>query len=113
MSSRWQPNLELSLLEAGLDASVLGCFEASQEYCDQAALLIARGYLEGHTSWLAANAAINHLHPVMLECPAVPVFAWGISEAFDAGEYHPESPTLSDDEVTKPMLLAQVGGWRA
>jgi hypothetical protein len=98
------------LREAGLDASVLGHFEASQEYCDQAALLIARGYLEDHTSWLAADAAINHLYPVMLECPAVPEFAWGIYEAFDAGEHHPDSPTLSDDEVTKPMLLAHIGG---
>lgn len=113
MSSRWQPNLELSLREAGLDASVLGRFEASQEYCDQAALMIARGYLEGHTSWLAADAAINHLYPVMLECPVVPKFAWGIYEAFDAGEYHPDFPTLSDDEVTRSMLLVQAGSWRA
>jgi hypothetical protein len=101
------------LREAGIDASFLGRFEATQEYCDQAALLIARRYLEGHTSWLAADAAINHLYPVMLECPAIPEFAWGVYEAFDAGEYHPDSPTLSDDEVTKPILLAQVGSWRA
>ncbi len=113
MSSHWQPNVETSLSEAGLDASVLEPFETSQEYCDHVALLIARGYLEGQISWLAADAAINHLYPVMLECPVVPECAWGIYDAFDAGEYHPDSPTLSDDEVTKPILLAQVGGWRA
>lgn len=113
MSSRWQLNLETSLREAGLYASVLEPFAASQQYCDQVALLIARGYLDGQVSWLAADAAINQLHPVMLDCPSVPKCAWGIYEAFDAGEYHPDTPTLSDDEVTRPILLAQVGGWRA
>ena len=113
MSYCWQPNLERSLQEAGLDSSALEPFAATQEYCDQVALLIARGYLEGQTPWLVADAAINHLYPVMLECPEIPNCAWGIYKAFDAGEYHPDSPTLSDDEVTKSILLAQVGGWRA
>jgi hypothetical protein len=101
------------LRDAGLDAGVAEHIEATQEYCDQVALLIAHGYLEGQVSWLAADVAINHLYPVMLECPAIPECAWGIYEAFDAGEYHPDSPELADDHVTRTILLAQIGGQRA
>lgn len=87
--------------------------EPTQEYCDQVALLIAHRYLAGQVSWPTADAAINYLYPVMLECPVIPECAWDIYEAFDAGEYHPGSPELSDDHVTRTILLAHIDGQRS
>ena len=109
MVSRWQKNLEDALRDAGLDATIERLIEPTQRYCDQVAQLIASSYLEGKTSWLAADAAINHLYPVMLACPSLPEFAWAIYEAFDAAEYHPDSPNLSEDEVTRSILLTGMG----
>ena len=111
MSSRWQTHLEGALQEAGLDTMDLAPFASTQKYCDDVALLIARSYLDGRTSWLAADYAINRLFPIMLDCPTLPDCAWGIYEAFDAGEDHPDSPELSDDEVTRSLLTAQAEGW--
>ena len=109
MASRWQPNLEKALREAGIDVSIAQSVEPAQKYCDQVAQLIARAYLERKASWLAADAAINHLYPIMLECPSTPEYAWGIYEAFDAAENHPGSPGLSEDDVTRPILLMHMG----
>jgi hypothetical protein len=110
MVSRWQKNLEEALRDAGLDTQLARLIERTHTYCDQVAQLIVSAYLEGKISWLVADAAINHLYPVMLECPSLPEFAWSIYEAFDAAEYHPDSPHLSEDEVTRSILLAGMGG---
>ena len=110
MVSRWQPHLEEALHLAGLDGSIALRVEATEQFCDRVAVLITRGYLAGKTSWTAADAAINHLYPIMLECPEIPAYAWDVYEAFDAAEYHPDQPDLSQDEITKPLLLALSGG---
>jgi hypothetical protein len=110
MISRWQPDLEKALRDAGLDTGIAQSVEPTQKYCDRVAQLIACAYLERKTSWLAADGAINHLYPIMLECPTMPEYAWAIYEAFDAAEYHPDSPGLSEDDVTRPILLAHIGG---
>jgi uncharacterized protein YggL (DUF469 family) len=33
-----------------------------------------------------------------------PDFAFGVFLAFDAGEYHPKTPNLTPDEVTRPLI---------
>ncbi len=113
MTSRWHPNLERSLREAGLDPSVALNAEPTNVFCNRDAQMVTDAYLKGFVSWLAADAVVNHLYPFILECAAVPEYAWGVYEAFDAGEYHPDTPQLTDDAVTKSALLAQAGGQHA
>jgi hypothetical protein len=110
MVSRWQPNLEKALRDAGLDMGISQNAEPTEQYCNQVAHLIARAYMEHKTSWLAADAAINHLYSLILECPSLPEYALAIYEAFDAGEYHPDSPNLSEDDVTRAILLTPLSG---
>lgn len=105
MSSSWQANLEQSLRAAGIGSSNLDRAELDAAFCNRIAELVARAYLQGETSWLAADAVINHLYPLMLECPSTPEYAWTVYEAFDAGEYHPDTPELADEAVTKAALL--------
>jgi hypothetical protein len=107
--SQKQTNLKEALRAAGLDTAVALRVEATQQYCDRVALLIARGYMEGRVSWSTADSAINHLWFVMLACPSVPARAEAIYDAFESGEYHPASPELSEDDVTRSMLLIALG----
>ena|SRR5690348_13674520 len=114
MSSRWQPSLEQALRNAGLDPTIAVQAEPTMEaFCNRVAQVVSAAYLQGQVSWVAADAVINHLYPFMLECPAVPSYAWGVYEAFDAAEYHPDTPELSEDAVTRSALVAQVGSQHA
>ncbi|HEX5352651.1 MAG TPA: hypothetical protein VFW60_01075 [Rhodanobacteraceae bacterium] len=113
MSSRWHFNLAQALLEAGLDPALASHAEPTESFCNDIAQLVSRAYLQGQVSWGAADAVVNHLHFFILGCPILPKYAWGVYEAFDAGEYHPDSPELSDEAVTKAALIAQGAGEHA
>lgn len=113
MTYSWQPNLARELLQAGLDP---GCFEhveSVETLCRTVAELVVHGYLSGKLSWADADSVINYLFPAMLECQRIPDYPWSVYEAFDAGEYHPVTPELSEDEVTRPLLLNIVERYHA
>ena len=110
MTSLWEANLATALRAAGLTDVATREVEATKEYCNHVAGAIAISFLGGQISGLAADAAINHLYPLMLECSESPKEAWRVYLAFDAGEHHPDQPAAADDDVTRQILLGQKGG---
>jgi hypothetical protein len=74
-------------------------------FLDQFARHIVTGYLDGRFTWLSCDTAMNILMGLMstvyLEFPD---FAYGVFLAFDAAEYHPETPALTPDQVTRPLI---------
>ena len=73
------------------------------------ARLVAASYHQGSLGWSAADAAMNHFHGVATGHAYhtgewLSDFADSVYLAFDAGEYHPLTPHLSADEVTRPLV---------
>lgn len=104
MKAARRDNLLQSLTRAGLDASLADPSLPSQQVCNAVAQQVAQCFLSRKLDWLSADAVINHLHFVMLECPEVPSYAWAVYEAFDAGEYHPDDPASTDEQITRSLL---------
>ncbi len=104
-------NLLQSLASAGLDPSLAAQPLLPEQVCNPVAQQVAQKFLSGELDWLSADAVINHLHFVMLECAEVPTCAWAVYEAFDAGEYHPDDPESTDEQVTRSLLEEISHGW--
>ena len=97
-------NLSKAMLDAGLDPTLAANLYPADSVCDAIAQSVVRKYLAGELTWLNADAAMNHLYPLMLECPVLPKYSWKVYEAFDAAEYHPSEPHLSEDAITRALL---------
>jgi len=97
-------NLLQSLASAGLDASLAAQSLPPEQVCHAVATQVTRKFLSGQLDWLAADSVMNHLYFVMLECPEIPKYAWSVYEAFDAGEYHPDEPGSSEEQITRSLL---------
>jgi hypothetical protein len=76
------------------------------DFMDKFARYVAEGYVTGRFSWLSCDAAMNCLHVFMVTRSGKQTlgFPWETFLAFDAGEYHPKTPTLTPDEVTRPFI---------
>ncbi len=78
-------------------------------FSEQFARLVATNYHEGRFDWSDADTAMNNLHGVAAGHAYhtgewLSDFADAVYLAFDAGEYHPATPHLSADEVTRPLV---------
>ena len=104
MTDSWRTYLSESLREAGLDASILHHEKSAEDSANDVAALIVRNFREGSISWETADILANQLCGPMFECQELPSYAWDVYLAFDAGEYHPDTPELTDDEVTVSVL---------
>jgi len=104
MKVHGRDNLLQSLASAGLDASLVADSLSPEQVCDTIAQQVAQKFLSGELDWLSADSVINHLYFVMLECPEVPKYAWSVYEAFDAGEYHPDDPASTEEQITRSLL---------
>jgi len=58
-----------------------------------------------------ADDAINILMSVINGGPEpfLPDYAFSVFLAFDAGEYHPDTPHLTSDEVTRRLIEKLIG----
>jgi hypothetical protein len=75
------------------------------DFLDRFARHVVSGYLDGRFSWLQCDTAMNVLTGLMSSLyQEFPDLAFGVFLAFDAGEYHPNAPTLTPDEVTRPLI---------
>ena len=73
---------------------------------------IVQGYVSGRFNWLSCDTAVNSLSAVMAWYGLMPEFPWGVFLAFDAGECHPDTPTLTPDQVTRPMIDKFISKYR-
>jgi hypothetical protein len=67
---------------------------------------IVEGYISRRFSWEDCDTAVNRLNPFVLthSKERIPDYSWEVFLAFDAGEYHPNTPDLTPDEVTRPII---------
>jgi hypothetical protein len=79
---------------------------APTDFMDRFARYIVEGYIAGRFTWLACDTAMNCLSGFMMQArlPRLPDYPWEAFLAFDAGEYHPKTPDLTPDEVTRPFI---------
>lgn len=73
-------------------------------FLERFARFIVEGYVAGRFTWLSCDTAMNGLSGLMSHYVLMPDYPWGVFLAFDAGEYHPKTPTLTPDEVTRPLI---------
>ena len=87
----------------------------TREFLERFARYIVDGYVAGRFNWDSCDSAMNNLSALMAEYLLMPDYAWKVFLAFDAGEYHPNTPNLSPDEVTRPLIdkiIAQYHNWK-
>lgn len=85
------------------------------EFSDQFARHVATGYHQGQIAWLNADSVMNRLDGLAAgyACNGrgwLSDFAHSVYLAFDAGEYHPLTPHLGADEVTRPLIADLLAG---
>jgi hypothetical protein len=83
------------------------------EFLERFARYIVEGYVAGRFTWLSCDTAMNGLSGLMSQYVLMPDYPWGVFLAFDAGEYHPKTPNLTPDEVTRPLIDELVAKYRA
>lgn len=80
---------------------------AATDFMERFARYIVEGYLAGRYTWITCDTAMNCLSGMMFQegiLSPIPEYPWRAFLAFDAGEYHPETPDLIPDEVTRPLI---------
>jgi hypothetical protein len=87
-------------------ADVEACCQQEQispkAFCDEFARRVAIGYSNQSFSFADATSAMNGLWFGFRF--QVPKFAESVFRCFDAGECHPQTPHLSSDEVSRPLV---------
>jgi len=87
-------------------ADVAACCQQEQispeVFCDEFARRVAVGYTSQRFSFADAATAMNGLWFGLNF--QVPKFAESVFGCFDAGEYHPKTPHLSEDEIARPLI---------
>ncbi|MEQ1639099.1 MAG: hypothetical protein ABL903_20760 [Methylococcales bacterium] len=83
------------------------CFQEGitiESYLDVFTKHVVKGYLDGRFSWNHCDCAMMGLSVWVTDLFNFDSFAWEIYMAFDAGEFHPQMPELTSDEVTRPLI---------
>jgi len=73
-------------------------------FLEKFARYIVEGYVTGRFTWHSCDTAMNNLSGLMAQYALMPDYPWGVFLAFDAGEHHPNTPNLTADEVTRPLI---------
>jgi len=79
------------------------------EFSERLARHVATAYHERRLEWIAGDTAMNRLHgfaSIRAGHEWLSDFAFSAFLAFDAGEYHPQTPNLSADDVTRQLIGA-------
>jgi hypothetical protein len=78
---------------------------AIENYFEMFTEHVVKGYLDGRFSWTDCDTAMMGLSTCMTNSSFNPdCFAWDVYVAFDCGEFHPKTPELTSDEVTRPLI---------
>ena len=89
---------EYSTLTETIDAFCSGKQISFPAFSEQFARHVATKYQQKSMSWLDADAAMEHTW--------LSDFAFQVFLAFDTAEYHPQTPHLTPDEISRPLIDA-------